>query len=78
VLGDRVVDVNGAPVSDKEVARTMLLKSLQKYHTVSLLIERAESQEAKDVVMNALHASEMQPPSGKFVVTQNKWYTLQI
>lgn len=28
ILGDRIVDVNGDPVSDKDVARTMLVKSL--------------------------------------------------
>jgi len=63
VVGDRIVDVNGAPVSDKNVARTMLLRSLQQTHTVSLAIERAEGYEAKDAVKAALSASEMQPPS---------------
>jgi len=63
VVGDRIVDVNGAPVSDKDVARTMLLRSLQKTHTVSLAIERAEAEDAKNAVKAALNASEMQAPS---------------
>jgi len=62
-LGDRIVDIDGAPVTDKDVARNMILRSLQKNHTVSMVIERAETQEAKDTVQNALCASEMQPPS---------------
>jgi len=62
-LGDRIVDINGTPVTDKDVARNMLMRSLQKTRTVSLVIERAEMQEAKDIVGNALRVSEMQPPS---------------
>lgn len=27
-MGDRIVDINGDPVSDKDVARTLLVKSL--------------------------------------------------
>lgn len=63
VGGDRIVDVNGTPVTDKDVARTMLLKALQKDKTVSLLIERAISEDAKEKIMFAMNQSEMQPPS---------------
>ncbi|KAI6240441.1 hypothetical protein M3Y99_00476600 [Aphelenchoides fujianensis] len=62
-LGDRIVDVNGVPVSDKDVARDMLLMSLKKHRTVTLVIERAESDAAKAATRQALLASEAQPPS---------------
>ena len=29
IAGDRIIDINGVPVSDKDVARDLLLKSLQ-------------------------------------------------
>ncbi|KAI6234786.1 Smz-2 [Aphelenchoides fujianensis] len=67
-LGDRIVDVNGQPVSDKDVARDMLLMSLKKHRTVTLVIERAESDAAKAATRQALLASEAQPPSQKEVV----------
>uniref|UniRef100_A0A1I7Z343 PDZ domain-containing protein n=1 Tax=Steinernema glaseri TaxID=37863 RepID=A0A1I7Z343_9BILA len=63
VQGDRIIDINGDPVSDKDVARTLLLKSLQKTHTVDMVVERAVTEEAKRLVSNALLASQMQPPS---------------
>ncbi|CAD5231827.1 unnamed protein product [Bursaphelenchus xylophilus] len=63
MVADRIVDVNGSPVTDKEVARTLLLKALQKDRKVSLLIERPFSKEAKDKVAFALNQSEMQAPS---------------
>ncbi|KAI6179320.1 hypothetical protein M3Y98_00597600 [Aphelenchoides besseyi] len=63
MLGDRLIDVNGNPVSDKDVARDLLLRSLQKFRTVTLVIERAESDEAKNATRQAMAASELQPPS---------------
>ncbi|KAI6196601.1 hypothetical protein M3Y94_01128900 [Aphelenchoides besseyi] len=77
MLGDRLIDVNGNPVSDKDVARDLLLRSLQvlehfssnfivllqKFRTVTLIIERAESDEAKNATRQAMAASELQPPS---------------
>lgn len=45
--GDRICDVEGAPVTDMEVARTMILKALQKNRAVTLVLERAESVKAK-------------------------------
>ncbi|TKR72628.1 hypothetical protein L596_020046 [Steinernema carpocapsae] len=63
ILGDRIVDINGDPVSDKDVARTLLLKSLQKTRTVDMVVERAMTEDAKRQVNNALVASQMQPPS---------------
>uniref|UniRef100_A0A914Q556 PDZ domain-containing protein n=1 Tax=Panagrolaimus davidi TaxID=227884 RepID=A0A914Q556_9BILA len=63
ITGDRIVDINGVPVSDKDVARDLLLKSLQKTKTVSLIVERAVSDDAKAIANAALLASELQPPS---------------
>uniref|UniRef100_A0A7E4VHQ0 PDZ domain-containing protein n=1 Tax=Panagrellus redivivus TaxID=6233 RepID=A0A7E4VHQ0_PANRE len=63
IAGDRIVDVNGTPVSDKDVARDLLLKSLQKTKKVSLVVERAVSEEACNLAKAALIASELQPPS---------------
>ncbi|KAH7726866.1 PDZ domain-containing protein [Aphelenchoides avenae] len=63
ILGDRIVDVNGDPVSDKDVARTMLVKSLAKNKTVSLLIERPVSEAARNEMKAAMNASQLQPPS---------------
>ncbi|CAD5224640.1 unnamed protein product [Bursaphelenchus okinawaensis] len=63
VAADRIVDVNGKPVTDKDVARALLLQSLKAKRTVSLLIERPFSKEAKEKVTFALSQSEAQPPS---------------
>jgi S1-C subfamily serine protease len=63
VAGDRIIDINGQPVSDKDVARDLLLKSLQKTKKVSLVVERACSDDALAAATAALVASEMQPPS---------------
>lgn len=76
LLGDRIVDVDGLPVTDKNVARDLLLRGLQvdwdfflnilafqKNQTVSLVIERAETNEAKEIVKKALATSELEPPS---------------
>ncbi|KAH7726296.1 PDZ domain-containing protein [Aphelenchoides avenae] len=61
IAGDRIVDVNGEPVSDKDVARTMLVKSLAKTKTVSLLIERLVSEAARKEMNFALNAMTPHP-----------------
>ncbi|KAK0405997.1 hypothetical protein QR680_018307 [Steinernema hermaphroditum] len=63
IQGDRIIDINGDPVSDKDVARTLLVKSLQKTRKVDLVVERATTEEAKQLVNSALLASQLQPPS---------------
>jgi len=61
VVGDRIVDINGAQVSDKHLARTLLLQSLQTTHAISLAIERPESSEARSSVSIALTTDSQNP-----------------
>ncbi|VDM45486.1 unnamed protein product [Toxocara canis] len=60
---DRIIDINGVVVSDKEVCRNLLVRSLKKYRYVTMVIERAASSEAIQWVTDAMVASYMQPPS---------------
>jgi len=62
-VGDHIVDIDGKPVTDKDVAREILLKSLQASGAASMLIERPESMEAKHWTTQALSANPAQPPS---------------
>ncbi|KAH7728727.1 PDZ domain containing protein [Aphelenchoides avenae] len=62
-VGDHICDVEGTPVTDKDVARDLLLKAIQKGAAVSFVIERPESMEAKHWTQTALSASAAQPPS---------------
>ncbi|VDM66092.1 unnamed protein product [Strongylus vulgaris] len=43
---DRIIDVNGTQVADRDVCREMLVKSLQRTGTVNLVIERPVEKEA--------------------------------
>ncbi|RCN43342.1 hypothetical protein ANCCAN_10667 [Ancylostoma caninum] len=43
---DRIIDVNGSQVADRDVCEEMLIKSLQKTKKVSLLIERPINKDA--------------------------------
>ncbi|MFH4976362.1 hypothetical protein AB6A40_003071 [Gnathostoma spinigerum] len=60
---DRICDINGTAVSDKDVCRNLLVRSLQKQRYVTMVIERPVSPEAIEWSKNALVASLMQPPS---------------
>ncbi|KAI6181087.1 hypothetical protein M3Y98_00791300 [Aphelenchoides besseyi] len=62
-VGDHIIDVDGKPVTDKDVAREMLLEGLITQHFVSMVIERPESMEAKHWTQTALAANPQQPPS---------------
>lgn len=62
-IGDHVIDIDAKPVTDKDVARELLLKSLQSQGFVTCVIERPESMEAKHWTQTALSASAQQPPS---------------
>lgn len=63
LIGDHIIDIDGKPVTDKDVARQFLLKSLQAQGFVTCVIERPESMEAKHWTQQALTVSAEQPPS---------------
>uniref|UniRef100_A0A7E4W7H5 PDZ domain-containing protein n=1 Tax=Panagrellus redivivus TaxID=6233 RepID=A0A7E4W7H5_PANRE len=62
-VGDHVIDIEAKPVTDKDVARELLLKTLQAQGFVTCVIERPESMEAKHWTQAALSATAQQPPS---------------
>ncbi|KAF1749949.1 hypothetical protein GCK72_016494 [Caenorhabditis remanei] len=63
VLGDHLCDVDGIPVTDKDVARDLLVKNLQEKGKVSFVVERPDSIDAKQWAKQALSANLMTPPS---------------
>ncbi|CAI2350000.1 unnamed protein product [Caenorhabditis sp. 36 PRJEB53466] len=63
VLGDHLCDVDGIPVTDKDVARDLLVKNIQEKGKVTFVVERPDSIEAKQWAKNALAANILQPPS---------------
>ncbi|KHN85624.1 hypothetical protein Tcan_08461 [Toxocara canis] len=62
-IGDHLIDIDGTPVTDKDVCRQLLLKSLQKQRYVTSVVERPDTMEAKCWVQSALAASAAQAPS---------------
>lgn len=63
VLGDHLCDVDGIPVTDKDVARDLLVKNIQEKGKVTFVVERPDSIEAKQWAKNALATNILQPPS---------------
>ena len=57
VLGDHLCDVDGIPVTDKDVARDLLVKNLQEKGKVSFVVERPDSIDAKQWAKQALSAN---------------------
>lgn len=62
-VGDHLIDIDGRPVTDKDVCRELLLKSLQVNRFVTSVVERPETMEARHWVQSALTASAAQAPS---------------
>ncbi|GMT27802.1 hypothetical protein PFISCL1PPCAC_19099, partial [Pristionchus fissidentatus] len=62
-IGDHIVDINSQPVTDKDVARGILVKALQAHGEVTMVIERPETMEAKHWTTRALTVQAVQPPS---------------
>lgn len=62
-VGDHLIDIDGRPVTDKDVCRELLLKSLQSQRFVTTVVERPETMEARHWVQSALAASAAQAPS---------------
>ncbi|CAI2318104.1 unnamed protein product [Caenorhabditis sp. 36 PRJEB53466] len=63
VLGDHLCDVDGVPVTDKDVARDLLVKNIQEKGRVTFVVERPDSIDAKQWARHALAANLLQPPS---------------
>uniref|UniRef100_A0A0R3RRS7 PDZ domain-containing protein n=1 Tax=Elaeophora elaphi TaxID=1147741 RepID=A0A0R3RRS7_9BILA len=63
LIGDHIIDIDGRPVTDKDVCRELLLKSLQSQRFVTMVVERPETMEARHWVQSALAASAAQAPS---------------
>lgn len=63
LIGDHIIDIDGRPVTDKDVCRELLLKSLQAQRFVTMVVERPETMEARHWVQSALAASTAQAPS---------------
>ena len=61
--GDYFVHVHGHPVTKRDVAKEYVVKYIQEFRTVSMLLERACDEETKSVVSRVQEASRMQPPS---------------
>ncbi|PIO66733.1 hypothetical protein TELCIR_11542, partial [Teladorsagia circumcincta] len=62
-VGDHIIDIDGVPVTDKDVARDLLIKALQEKKEVTAVVERPESMEAKHWTQQALVTQVSQPPS---------------
>ncbi|KAK6725917.1 hypothetical protein RB195_004314 [Necator americanus] len=62
-VGDHIIDIDGVPVTDKDVARDLLIKALQEKKEVSAVVERPETMEAKHWTQQALVTQISQPPS---------------
>ena len=64
LTGDHIVDVDTSPVTDKDVARDLLIKGLQRSGQITMVIERPETAEAKMWTKQALTAQTTSlPPS---------------
>uniref|UniRef100_A0A0K0EE86 PDZ domain-containing protein n=1 Tax=Strongyloides stercoralis TaxID=6248 RepID=A0A0K0EE86_STRER len=62
-VGDHICDVDGLPVTDKDVCRKLLISQLQENKKVSLVIERPDCIEAKEWARKALETQILEPPS---------------
>ncbi|VDO11084.1 unnamed protein product [Haemonchus placei] len=47
---DHIIQVNGMPVSDKDVCKTLMVNALQRDSVVNLLIERPIDPAAKELM----------------------------
>lgn len=61
--GDYFVHVQGHTVTKKDVAKEFIVSYIRKTRTVTLLVERAVTDDAKRHVSRAREVSKMQPPS---------------
>ncbi|KAI6172348.1 Tetratricopeptide repeat protein 26 [Aphelenchoides besseyi] len=62
-IGDRLIDVDGEPVNDREQAKKLMLQRLAKTRKVSFIVERPVSDEAKTWAKNALFSASTRTSS---------------
>ncbi|WKX99794.1 hypothetical protein Q1695_014572 [Nippostrongylus brasiliensis] len=60
---DHIVEVNGIPVTDKDVCREILIKSMQNTNTVDLVIERPVKEETIANMKHVLDAASRPTPA---------------
>ncbi|CAJ0599640.1 unnamed protein product [Cylicocyclus nassatus] len=60
---DRICDVEGIPVTDKELCKKQIVKALKKDQKVSLAVERPITKDRISQVQDLLKRLETQPPS---------------
>ncbi|KAH7720831.1 PDZ domain-containing protein [Aphelenchoides avenae] len=61
-LGDHIIDVDGKPVTHKDVCRDLLVKAIQTKHNATCIVEHAVTPAAKKWTLECLtHASSQQP-----------------
>ncbi|PIC26959.1 hypothetical protein B9Z55_019369 [Caenorhabditis nigoni] len=63
VLGDVLCDVDGVPVTDKDVAKDLLVKNLREKGTVTFVVERPDSYDAVQWARKGLATNVQGPPS---------------
>ncbi|KAI6197183.1 hypothetical protein M3Y94_01194500 [Aphelenchoides besseyi] len=63
VLGDRLIDVDGVPVHDREQAKKLMLQRLAKTRKVTFIVERPVTPEAKTWAKNALFSASTRTSS---------------
>ncbi|KAI6197268.1 hypothetical protein M3Y94_01204100 [Aphelenchoides besseyi] len=62
-VGDRLIDVDGEPVNDREQAKKLMLQRLAKTRKVTFIVERPVSDEAKTWAKNALFSASTRTSS---------------
>lgn len=62
-IRDHLIDIDGTPITHKDICRQLLLKSLQKQRYVTSVIERPDTMETKHWIQSDLAASAAQAPS---------------
>ncbi|VDL83531.1 unnamed protein product [Nippostrongylus brasiliensis] len=64
---DRIVDVDGIPVSDKDVCKTLIVRALHATGSVSMLVERPVDEAAKDLMTSDSGSKESRSSSSEQV-----------
>ncbi|VDK67879.1 unnamed protein product [Cylicostephanus goldi] len=60
---DRIIDVNGVPVKDKDLCKKLVLNNLVINGEANMIVERPVETAAVAVMAKSMAMSQMQPPS---------------